>query len=72
MAAAAERLITDGNTSVCLWVFEQNAAAISFYERLGGITDAHGVDKLAGGEAPDRRMGWADVRALLKACRGGV
>ena len=70
VAEAAERLMRGGVTSVCLWVFEANSAAIGFYESLGGVTDAFGTDKFAGGDAPDRRIGWRDLPALLRACQG--
>ena len=70
MAEAARRLAAAGGGAVCLWVFEANQAAIDFYERLGGATDAHGVDKFAGSDAPDRRIGWRDMAALAAACEG--
>lgn len=69
---AASRLIADGLTSVCLWVFEDNKPAIGFYESLGGVTDAHGTDKFLGGDARDRRIGWHDLSALRAACEDGV
>lgn len=68
MKETASRLIADGLTSVCLWVFEDNEPAIGFYENLGGVTDAHGTDKFLGGDAADRRIGWRDLDALRSAC----
>ncbi len=68
MAEAAGRLMNRGLSSVCLWVFEDNVAAIGFYERLGGVTDAYGTDKFAGGDAKDRRIGWRDLPALKAVC----
>ena len=59
---------TNGGRTVCLWVFDDNSAAIGFYERLGGVTDAHGTDKFAGGDAPDRRIGWHDLDGLIARC----
>ena len=71
MREAAQQLMERGSRSVCLWVFEDNVAAIGFYESLGGVTDAHGTDKFAGGDAKDRRIGWRDLPALLTACNEG-
>ena len=72
MADAARQTVARGGRSLCLWVFEANARAIGFYEALGGVTDARGTDKFAGGDAPDRRIGWRDLTALVKACEGAV
>ena len=68
MKAAAEMVLANGAANLCLWVFEENIAAIGFYERLGGVTDAHGSDKFAGGDAPDRRIGWHDLDGLIAQC----
>ncbi|MDH3740310.1 MAG: GNAT family N-acetyltransferase [Hyphomicrobiales bacterium] len=68
----AHQLADCGVKSVCLWVFEDNRPAIGFYESLGGVTDAHGTDKFAGGDARDRRIGWKDLGALLAASTEGV
>ncbi|WP_108883290.1 GNAT family N-acetyltransferase [Anderseniella sp. Alg231-50] len=70
MHEAAMAARASGATNICLWVFEDNAAAIGFYERLGGVTDAHGTDKFAGGDAPDRRIGWQDLDGLIARCGG--
>ncbi len=68
IADATEILAARGAVSICLWVFEGNVAAIRFYERLGGVTDAYGTDKFAGSYAADRRIGWPDIGALVSAC----
>ncbi len=68
MADAARQTLNRGGSSLCLWVFEANAKAIGFYEALGGMTDAHGSDKFAGGDAPDRRIGWRDLPSLIARC----
>ncbi len=70
MADAARQAMAHGGRSLCLWVFEDNARAIGFYEALGGVTDKHGTDKFAGGDAPDRRIGWRDLGLLLVVCEG--
>ena len=69
LRAGAEAARGEGAASLCLWVFEANTAAIGFYERLGGVTDAHGVDKFAGSDAPDRRIGWHSLDTLIARCR---
>ncbi len=66
MGAAARSVKQCGGANVCLWVFEDNAAAIGFYERLGGVTDAHGTDIMA--DKPDRRIVWQDVSVLIETC----
>ena len=71
MADAARQTLARGGQSLCLWVFEDNARAIRFYEALGGVTDARGTDKFAGGDAPDRRIGWRDLARLVAVCQGG-
>lgn len=68
MKEAAIAAQADGAENICLWVFEDNSAAIGFYERLGGVTDAYGTDKFAGGDAPDRRIGWHDLNGLIARC----
>ena len=68
MAETTKELIARDETSVCLWVFEDNMDAIRFYEKLGGVTDAFGVDKFADSNAKDRRIGWHDLPALLAKC----
>ncbi len=68
MKSAVEAAIANGAASLCLWVYEENVAAIGFYERLGGVTDAHGSDRFAGGDAPDRRIGWHDLDGLIAQC----
>ncbi len=70
MKEAAIAAQAAGAENICLWVFEDNSAAIGFYERLGGVTDAHGTDKFAGGDAPDRRIGWHDLDGLIALCGG--
>lgn len=68
MGQAASRLLAAGASSVCLRVFDANAAAIRFYRRLGGWPDGAGVDGFAGADMPDTRFGWPDLAALRDAC----
>ncbi len=71
LLAAAARLAQGlGGSNICLWVFEDNVAAIAFYERLGGVTDAYGSDAMVG--KPDRRMVWERLCDLIDACEEGA
>lgn len=48
-----------------LWVFEANAAAIRFYQRLGGETAERGIDEMpAAMGAPHLRMAWPNATCL--------
>jgi ribosomal protein S18 acetylase RimI-like enzyme len=70
LGEAVARLASDGVSSVCLWVFDANEAAIRFYQRLGGTPDTRGFDDFAGAHAPHTRIVWPDLAALARACRG--
>ena len=52
-------------STLCLRVFEENVKAIRFYESMGAVTDHYGIDNFADSQAPDRRMGWTNLRPLL-------
>ena len=67
MKAAVEHLIKDGVKSICLRVFDDNTAAILFYRHIGGVKDQSGIDKFAGANAADSRIGWKNIETLLKA-----
>ncbi len=69
LAAAVERMIDHGASNLCLWAFDQNQRAISFYERLGGKAVERGIDDFANANAPHTRIAWSDLPALLAACR---
>ena len=64
MKAAVKQLIEDGQQSVCLRVFDENTAAIKFYQHIGGIKDGSGIDNFAGANAADSRIGWKDIHTL--------
>jgi ribosomal protein S18 acetylase RimI-like enzyme len=68
MGQAVGILLAGGASSVCLRVFDANAAAIRFYRRLGGRVDGTGIDGFAGANMPDTRFGWRDLTALRKTC----
>jgi L-amino acid N-acyltransferase YncA len=72
MGDLARQVMEAGGSSLCLWVFDDNEAAVRFYTRLGGVADAHGTDKFAGGDAPDTRIGWHDLSGLVSSCEEAV
>ncbi|WP_455374079.1 GNAT family N-acetyltransferase [Limibacillus halophilus] len=70
LAEACHRLRDQGGKSVCLWVFDSNAAAFAFYKRLGGVVDAHISDPEAGPSEADSRVAWRDLDDLIERCDG--
>ena len=68
IAEAARRLKASGARSACLWVFDGNAAALAFYQRLGGVIDKKFSDPDAPPSEIDSRVGWHDLDALIAAC----
>lgn len=68
MRAAAAHLIGAEADSLCLWVYDDNTAAIDFYRSLGGVIDACGIDPFACADAPHSRIGWHDLPALRDRC----
>jgi len=70
LAEACRRLIAQGKSSACLWVFDDNAAAFAFYLRLGGRVDKKTSDPDAPPSEADSRIGWRDLPALMAACEG--
>jgi len=71
MGRAAALLLAEGASSLCLRVYDANAAAIRFYRHLGGVPDGHGIDPFAGADMPDTRIGWRDLAAFHAACTKG-
>ena len=68
LRVAAEYMIAAGLGAVCLWVYDDNPAAIRFYTALGGVIDAHGTDPFAGADALHSRIGWHDLTVLRDRC----
>jgi ribosomal protein S18 acetylase RimI-like enzyme len=64
MRAAAGRLIELGHSSAHLWVFESNAAAIRFYERLGAVRVGRAAKEFFGQRVQCVRMEWSDLRTI--------
>jgi ribosomal protein S18 acetylase RimI-like enzyme len=64
MRAVAPRLASLGYRGLHLKVFASNAAAIRFYERLGGKIEVRAVEDLMGYPADTYRMAWSDLSAL--------
>jgi len=62
MAEVATRILKLNRTRLHLWAFEQNHAARSFYERLGGIiTTSHAESAPDGREVNAVRYCWSDL-----------
>ena len=68
LGEAARRLVDKGYRSAYLLVFDGNADAIGFYERLGGETRSFGMEERGGKTIPRSRIGWVDLAALCRAC----
>lgn len=64
MAAAAGRLMDLGQSSAHLWVFEANARALGFYERLGGVRSACEVKTVHGNSLTSVKIVWNDLSVL--------
>jgi ribosomal protein S18 acetylase RimI-like enzyme len=64
MRAAADRLMAQGHSTAYLWVFESNAAAIRFYERLGAVRVERAIKEIYGHRVASVRMEWSDLRAM--------
>lgn len=61
---AVDRLVAMGCRSAYLLVFDDNAEAIAFYERLGGTTESFGLEDMAGTAIPRSRVSWRDLAAF--------
>ncbi len=64
MKAAAQHLLQQGQTTVYLWVVENNARAIRFYERLGGVQTDTKTLNLFGNDAPAVKIEWTDISTI--------
>jgi len=64
IAAAAERWQKLGRQALVLWAYRDNDYR-RFYERLGGILIAEGIDD----GVPDVAYGWKNLAQLISVCR---
>ena len=55
--ARANQLAAEGHDRLMLWVLVGNPA-VSFYERLGGLTIAERDEKVSGARVRERAYGW--------------
>lgn len=62
---AAVRLDAAGMQAMLLWVFEANAAARRFYEKLGGVYLRQQPMTLGGASFDEVAYGWKPLRSLL-------
>ncbi len=66
MRAAVPMLQARGYSGMHLLVFAENAAAVRFYQRLGGRIAARAVEDLMGHAAETYRIVWPDWRAVAQ------
>ena len=64
MRMAARGLSDRGHGGAALWVLEGNAAARSFYERLGGTLVGEKAEAMAGATLREVAYGWSDLESL--------
>lgn len=64
MRAAATRLIALGHTSAMLTVITNNAPAVAFYDKIGGIRGPAQDEKLYGEPVQTYPVTWDDLQAL--------
>lgn len=64
-----DHLFSVNARSVCLWVYDDNEAAMSVYKALGGTADAWATDPFAHAHAAHTRIGWKDLATLRDRCR---
>jgi ribosomal protein S18 acetylase RimI-like enzyme len=66
MKAVAEELISRGHKTAYLWVFESNAKAIRFYERLGGVQKEQSRKTVFENDVPSRKIEWDDLTTICE------
>jgi ribosomal protein S18 acetylase RimI-like enzyme len=67
MRAAAETLKGQKQTSLCLWVIEQNTRAQAFYDRLGGQRIGKKPTDIGGKKFTEICYAWRDTQTLIQA-----
>jgi ribosomal protein S18 acetylase RimI-like enzyme len=65
MKAAAEDLISKGQPSGYLWVFNSNENAIRFYTKLGGISKEREIKDIFGHGVEHRKIVWDDLSIII-------
>ncbi len=65
MAAMARALRDDGRNGCALWVMRDNAPAVRFYERLGGVVVAQDSFTIGTATIAELAYGWRDLDALI-------
>ena len=53
-----EALLMESFSSLVVWVLEQNAPAVSFYKRMGGLPIAQRTIDIDGTVLPEQAFGW--------------
>ncbi|MGI9372037.1 MAG: GNAT family N-acetyltransferase [Hyphomicrobiales bacterium] len=68
MKECARQLDVRELSSMCLWVYDDNAPAIRFYERLDGTVTSAGFEDIYGGRFAHTQYSWHDLPALIEKC----
>ena len=66
MRTLAEILLDNNHKTAYLYVFESNAKAIRFYERLGGIQKEKFYNDIFGYSVLSRRIVWDDISVIVQ------
>ena len=66
MRAVAKELITRGQKTAYLWVFESNQKAIRFYDRLGGVQKGQAMKTVFGYDVLSRKIEWEDLSLICE------
>lgn len=69
ISAAADRLLLHGFRSMLVWVLQDNRAACSFVEALGGERVNRKIIKIGGVDLVEVAFGWKDATALIATQR---
>ena len=71
LGLAAGRLAAAGCCGISLWVYDDNRAALTFYDQLGADVTETGLEQVGGAVLAHRRLAWPDAAALARLCALG-
>jgi len=66
LTSAAEELRAQRHTTAYLWVFESNAKAVRFYERMGGVITEKSPQDIFGYSIPSLKVEWSDLAIISR------
>jgi len=64
MKSAVSRLIQQEQTTAYLWAAQNNARAIHFHERLGGVCTERALQDYFGTMVSNLKIVWSDISIL--------